>query len=163
MSTGQMRFDFALLDIREFDVDELLGTGRAADCVLAWLAAEAATEFERIVQRVAGLPDRKRAQALDLLLVLSDLRKLPRYVKLELKRMDTRIKLREDGLLMQFRREAIAEGLQSGLLESLAAKFGRVPAWAKERIKAGDRLQLKRWIRKAAAAETIEEVLGPRG
>ncbi len=100
MSTGQMQFGFPLIDIREFDVEELLGTGRAADCELAWLAAKAALEFERIVQRVAGLPDRKRAQVLDLLLVLSDLRKLPRSVKLELKSMDTRIKLREDGLPM---------------------------------------------------------------
>ncbi|MBM3764187.1 MAG: hypothetical protein FJW32_02240 [Acidobacteria bacterium] len=171
MATRQMTFDYELIDIREFDSEELLKTGRDTDCVLAFLAARSDAEFKKVLSHAAKLPADLRWRAWALLVVLSELRPLPRYVKLELNRMDTRIRLRDDGLLMQFRREWMAEGkregvlegLRSGLLGTLKGKFGRVPGWASERVTAGTRVQLNRWIRKAATAESIERVLGPRG
>jgi len=179
MSTRQMKFDYELIDIREFDPMELLKTGRDTDCVLAFLAARSDAEFKSVLSHAARLPADIRWRALALLVVLSELRPLPRYVKLELNRMDTRIRLRDDGLLMQFRREWMAEGRREGKREgklegvlegmrtllrgTLEGKFGRIPSWASERIKSSNRAQLNRWSRKAATAESIERVLGPRG
>lgn len=179
MSTGQMRFGFKLIDIREFDVEDLLGTGRAADCVLAWMAARRGAEFKYILEKTAKLPVGERWETWALMVVLSDLRTLPRYARMELQRMDTQIRMRDDGLLMHFRRkwmaEAKREGVREGRLEgvlegmrtllrgTLEGKFGRIPSWASERIKSSNRAQLNRWSRKAATAESIERVLGPRG
>lgn len=175
MATRQMAFDYDLIDIREFDPAELLKTGRDTDCVLAFLAARSDADFRNVLSHAAKLPADLRWRAWALLVVLSELRPLPRYVKLELNRMDTRIRLRDDGLLMQFRREWMAEGkregrregmlegLKSGLRGTLEGKFGRIPSWASERIKSSNRAQLNRWSRKAATAESIERVLGPRG
>jgi hypothetical protein len=55
------------------------------------------------------------------------------------------------------------EGLRSGVRGVLEGKFGRIPGWASERIKAGNRVQLNRWSRKALTADSLERVLGPRG
>jgi predicted transposase YdaD len=179
MTTRQMAFAYELIDIRDFEAAEMLETGRDTDCVLALLAARRDSEFQRVLAHVEQLPEALRWRAWALLIVLSDLRELPRYVRLELERMDTRIRMRDDGLLMHFRkkwtaegrveglregkREGMLEGLRSGVRGVLEGKFGRIPGWASERIKAGNRVQLNRGSRKALTADSLERVLGPRG
>ncbi len=48
--------------------------------------------------------------------------------------------------------------LRSALVAVLEARFGAVPEWAQERIDAGSVEQLDCWVRRAAAAESVEVV-----
>ena len=46
------------------------------------------------------------------------------------------------------------------LREQLKAKFRTVPKWADEMLESATAVQLQRWSRKFATANTLEDVLG---
>ena len=62
--------------------------------------------------------------------------------------------------LDELKREGRVEGEARSLLRLLAARFGRVPAEAKERILSAKEATLARWSVRVLTAPTLEEVLG---
>jgi fido (protein-threonine AMPylation protein) len=154
LKTRQLGFWYDCVDIRSFDVEELLESGRAGDCVLAFLAGN---KYRRVLKRVREFAAPERERAMALLAVLSNLRTLPRSVRLEVEKMGQLYDVRKNTLLMRWRQEAIDEGRAEGgaqILETqLAAKFGTVPEWATERVRKATAAQLTRWGRKILTAE----------
>ncbi|MFC4260087.1 hypothetical protein ACFOZ5_13770 [Marinobacter lacisalsi] len=68
----------------------------------------------------------------------------------------------------RLRAEGVEEGMQKGMHEGVEGtlrkqiqlKFGPIPAWADERLKAATDEQLDRWVINILAAESLEALLG---
>lgn len=64
--------------------------------------------------------------------------------------------------LTEGRAKGLAEGQRKLVIEQLQQKFGRLPAWARERLDAGKPVQMERWGKKLLTAKTLEQVFGRR-
>jgi flagellar biosynthesis/type III secretory pathway protein FliH len=72
---------------------------------------------------------------------------------------------REEGLeqgLEQGREQGREEGMARILGAQIQARFGKLPAWAGQRLGRASAAQLERWGRKLLDAKTLEEVIGKR-
>lgn len=167
---GLTKFAYELHDIREFDAAELLQSGRPGDCALAVLARGGEENLRKIVHRAAKMPAPERNKLLTQLAVLAGLRKLRRRLKIEVSAMRTAVYLDELPIIGPLYKkkyakdvaEARAEGMAAVLVEMLNARFGALPRWAQARVDGATAAQIRRWAKKAAAAETLEGVLGKR-
>jgi hypothetical protein len=168
---GDTRVAYRLIDIREFDAEELLRSERPGDLALAMLARGGTEKLKEITRRAADLSGPARIRALTQSILLSGLRGLSGRLKMEMKNMGSAlIDVNKNEILRDFVEEARAEGHAEGLAEGraevlreqLRTKFGRLPKWAEERISRGSAAQVQRWARKILTAETSEGVLGKK-
>jgi hypothetical protein len=176
---GDTRVAYRLIDIREFDAEELLRSERPGDLALAMLARGGTEKLKEITRRAADLRGPARIRALTQMILLSGLRGLSGRLKMEMKNMGSAlIDVNKNEILRDFVEEAKAEGHAEGLAkghaegrvegraevlrEQLGTKFGRLPKWAEERISRGSAAQVQRWARKILTAETSEGVLGKK-
>ena len=178
LDTGPLQFTYEAMDIRVLSVDELLNTGRSADCALAVLAGDGPGRLRDIVQKIAELPDNgERDHVIAQLMILSGLRGLERAVKDEYSLMsviditkntvimemmhETEAKWRETGR-EEGREEGALFGVQKTLRTLLKSKFGRVPVWVQQRLASATADELDHWCQKILVADTIEGVVGKR-
>jgi hypothetical protein len=164
---GDSKVAYRLIDIREFDAEELLRSERPGDLALAMLARGGTEKLKEITRRAADLSGPARIRALTQMILLSGLRGLSGRLKMEMKHMGSAlIDVNKNEILRDFMEEAKAEGRAEGraevLQEQLRTKFGRLPKWAEERISRGSAAQVQRWVRKILTAETLEGVLGKK-
>ena len=184
VDAGQLRFSFEVIDIRSFTADELLGTGRPGDCVLALLARDGAARCDEIMDRIREMPFVERAQALTRASLLSRLRGLWSRVKKEIEQaMPVIIEVEEDDPLIQGilnrgiakgRVEGEAKGRVEGKLEGkiegarqllralLESRFGELPKPVLSRIERATFQQVERLTIKAAAAPSLDSVFSTR-
>jgi hypothetical protein len=188
VDAGQLRFSFEVIDIRSFTADELLGTGRPGDCVLALLARDGAARCDEIMDRIREMPFVERAQALTRASLLSRLRGLWSRVKKEIEQaMPVIIEVEEDDPLIQGilnrgiakgeakgRVEGEAKGRVEGKLEGkiegarqllralLESRFGELPKPVLSRIERATFQQVERLTIKAAAAPSLDSVFGTK-
>jgi predicted transposase YdaD len=163
---------FHLLDIRELDGEQLLGSANMGDNVLAVLTSlgEQPRAVHRILERIAAGPPGERDQALAELLILARLRRLSVEVIRETEKMPILEDIMDHDvigpLLRQGRAEGRLEGRQEGrvegqveiLLSQIQKRFGRVSPAVAQRIAALKPAQLKRVGLRLLDAQQIEDL-----
>jgi predicted transposase YdaD len=173
-----LSFRYQVIDIREIDAQELIGTGNTGDLALAVLAGGADSRVPDIVGCAARLKKPEREKLLTKILVLAGLSGLTEKVEWELKHMPVMINIDDIPVIRHVYREAEAKGRAEGeakgeakgeargkakaLHALLEAKFPPLPRWASLRVSQASPAQVERWIKKVLNAETLEGVLGPR-
>ncbi|MBI3472395.1 MAG: DUF4351 domain-containing protein [Candidatus Solibacter usitatus] len=166
----RLKYSFDLVDAGELDAEELLRSENPGENVLAILcrAPEAGVRVRRVVERLSKMEGETRKRALRLLLVLSVVRGLVAQVVQEVGHMGVVIdpmqdefcrKLYQQGLTAG-RAEGRAEGEAAFLLRVLAKRFGTLPAWAQEMVRAANEERLNDWSERVLRAGSLEEVLG---
>ncbi len=171
---GLTKLAYELHDIREFDSNEFLRSGRRGDIALALLASGGERNLHRILLRAARLAPHDRSRLLTQLGVLIGLRKLNDEIKMEVAKMGTAIYIKDHFILREVAKEWLREGEAKGrsegrtegmsdlLTQQLRAKFGPVPRWAQDRLRRATPVQMGRWATKLITAETLEGVIGRR-
>lgn len=171
---GEISVRYRLIDIREYDAEELLASGNPGDYALALLARNGVDKIRGIVGKANRLRGARRQRVLTQMAVLSGLRGASKQLTMELKTMGIQVDINKNEFLRDIRDSALAQGRAEGraagrvegqsavLLTQLEDRFGRVPGWAKDRIARGTAAQTQRWARKVLRAETLEEVVGPK-
>ena len=175
---GDTILAYELHDIREFESDDLLRSGRPGDYALALLASGGDRNLHRILLQAAKLPPHARGKMLMQLKVFSGLRKLEDRLKMEVNQMGTALYIKDHGILREIHEKGFQEGEAKGeakglikgeakgmaivLAELLRSKFGSLPRWANARLRGARPAQLERWAKKVLTADSIEAVLGPR-
>ena len=163
---------FHLLDIRELDGEQLLGSANMGDNVLAVLTSlgEQPRAVHRILERIAAGPPGERDQVLAELLILARLRRLSVEVIRETEKMPILEDIMDHDvigpLLRQGRAEGRLEGRQEGrvegqveiLLSQIQKRFGRVSPAVAQRIAALKPAQLKRVGLRLLDAQQIEDL-----
>lgn len=149
--TPSMRFDYRLLDIREFDGEPLVESDDLGDNMLALL-----TDFdpERVLQRVEArlreLEPGEKSDAARLFVVLSGLRDLEEKVAGRLGMID----IMENKVLGP----AIVKGECNMLSRILERKFGVLPDWVTEKLSAASGNDLLIWADRVLTAHDLESV-----
>ncbi len=166
LSLGKITVEYDLVDIREFDAEALLESGRPGDYALALLARGGDGKLREILERAGQLEGPQRGKALAQLVELSGLRRLEEEVRIEMKSMGYAKYIDDHVLLREIRDEALAKGEAKGradlLLTLLGAKFGPLPKWARTRVEKAAPVQLEGWATMVLTAETLADVVGKR-
>jgi hypothetical protein len=167
LDLGQTKVAYTLIDIRDIDASTLIASGRPADLPLAMLARGGQQQLAEILRRAASLKGGERDKVIAELAQLSGLRRLEGRLIMELDRMTsaTDIFLRVpkvQALIQNARLEASRAARIQMLREQLKAKFRSVPKWADEKLESATPVQIRRWSRNFAIAETLEDVLGKK-
>ena len=185
LEAGSTKVSIRLIDIREFDAEVFLRSGRPGDLALAALARDGIERLIEIGQAVAKLEGPERDRVMLQLLLLLGLRKVPGEVKMELTKMTNGFPdISENEILRDFlanvgalhlakaeaaglaKGEAVgmakgeAVGMAKMLRQQLRTKFGRLPHWADERLDTATAHQIARWSKKFVTAQSLEGVLG---
>lgn len=170
-----LRFDYQLVDIRQFDGEELLASPHAGDKVLAILCEmpEPEIRVRRILDAVMPLEPEARERALRLLLILSVLRKLDQTVYKEILTMPVDIDPMESFYLRMLiekgRSEGLSEGRKEGRKEGrsngeallrlqLGRRFGLLPAWVDQRLRAAREAELEEWALRVLTSERLDQI-----
>ncbi len=143
---------YKIVDVRDLDCEMLLNSPFAADNILAILTRykDRRETIRRILMRIATLETGKRELALSKLLILAGLRKLEDTIRSEVKDMPLLDNIMDHRVLGPAIRKGMKQGMEKGLEKGLekgrkkegllilrrqmAKRFGRIPAWAEERL-----------------------------
>lgn len=155
---GETRCSFTLMDIRETDAQQWIGTGRAGDLSLAMLARGGSQQLLEIAKRASELKGRERQRVVAQLVLLSGLRQLTGQLTMELRAMGTSTDFDKN----EFVQDAVRNGLVKMLRGQLTTKFGSVPRWVDDRLASATSAQVQRWSKRIFAAATLEGVLGKK-
>jgi hypothetical protein len=176
LDAGEIQVSYPLKDIRQWDCEALLRSGKPGDLALALLANGGPQRLHQILQRAARLPVARRERLLAQVGVLAGLRHLSQRLKMEKELIELTIdqhaflrRVREIGIeqgraegVVKGRAEGTAEGISKGKAmltrDLLIAKFGPLPQSVEDRLSAAKPSQLERWSRKLLTAKTIEGV-----
>jgi hypothetical protein len=175
---GKITVEYDLVDIREFDAEALLESGRPGDYALALLARGGAGKLREILERAGQLAGPARGKVLAQLVELSGLRRLEEEVTMEMKNMGYAKYVDDHVYLREIRAKALAEGEAKGraegeasgeargqaklLLNLLETRFGPLPKWARTRVEKAAPVQLNGWATLVFTAGTLAEVVGKR-
>jgi hypothetical protein len=163
LNLGRTKVAYTLIDIRDIDATTLISSGRPADLALAMLARGGPEQLPEILKRTAALEDGERDKVIAELAQLSGLRRLQGTLIMELDRMTSATEIFEKIPKVQdMLRNAVQKDRAKTLREQLKAKFRTVPKWADEMLESATAVQLQRWSKKFATANTLEDVLGKR-
>jgi hypothetical protein len=178
LDLGEIQVSYALVDIREFDAEAFLKSGRPGDYALALLAGGGEGRLHEILEMASRLPGPQREKVLGQLVALSGLRRLGGRLTMELKSMGYAKYVDDHVFLREIRSTALAEGEAKGRAEGkaegkaealtvmltslLGAKFGPLPKWARVKVEKAEPTQLERWATKVLTAEALDEVIGKR-
>jgi hypothetical protein len=167
LDLGQTKVSYTLIDIRDIDAATLMASARPADLPLAMLARGGPEQLAEILKRAASLKDSERDKVIAEMAQLSGLRRLQGTPIMELDRMTSAIDIfrripKVQALIQSARLEASHTARVQMLREQLKAKFRALPKWADEKLESATPLQIRRWSRKFATADTLEGVLGKK-
>lgn len=172
---ARLRFNYRVIDIREFEATVLLESDSVADNLLALLCHNGArrSTIRRILQCIAGLPEKQRLDRLQQLLILSGLREAQVTVTIheEAEKMPITLDLMENPVFRQFfldgEKQGAEKGRQAGeqhgraqlLQRQLERRFGKLPKWALAQLAAADIDSLEAWGLKLFEAKRLTDVL----
>ena len=157
---GGIHFEYTVVDIRDIDCRQMLDGPCLEENLLAILCR---LEDERgvireIMTRIARLPPKMRADALEKLVILAGLRQLETKVKEEFEKMAISIDVMENAFLRDLFMGGKQEGEASMLSRLLQRRFSNVPAWAQEKIANADLPTLEKWSLQIFDAKSLEDV-----
>lgn len=177
----RLTFSYEIVDISRLDARLLLESDSTTDNLLA-LLCRGGTEritIEKILRSLAWLPKRELQDRLTQLLILAGLREAEALVIEEVKKMTLEINVMENSFLRGIfldgekageerglkrgRERGIKEGIKEGaaglLRQMLEARFGKLPAWAVERLQTATPATLERWGARLLTARKLEDVI----
>lgn len=166
-STGFLRIEFEVLEIRDFPGTEMLASEDLADNMLAILTrADRDKVIDRVLTRTSELGGEARRTAIELFVLLSGVRDIEAIVAERIRQYMPIIDIMENKVFGPRIREGIElgrkEGRQEGearMLEAqLRERFQPLPEWVPARIAAASETELLRWAMKLLRAESIEDV-----
>jgi len=162
-------FRYRLIDIRDLDGERLLESERIADNIIAILARlrDHKEAVRTIVARIGDLPETERRNALEQLLILAGLRRLAQFVEQEARNMPMHINILENEVLGPVFKRGLEEGHQEGRQEGEMAilrrliekRFGKVPGWVGEKLRALSAAELEELSVRLLDARSLEELL----
>ncbi|MBF0148278.1 MAG: DUF4351 domain-containing protein [Magnetococcales bacterium] len=165
----RLSFQYDLVDIRDIDCRELMGSPLLEENILAILCrmSDQNETIREILCRISELPDKARADALTKLVILSRLRRLETEVKKEAEKMALTFNVMENDVLRPLFLQERMDGEQKGRHEGEAAiltrqlqqRFGDLPPWASQKIADADLATLENWSLRILDAPTLESVL----
>jgi hypothetical protein len=149
-----LAFEYRLVDIRELDGARLCESDSIGDNIISLLARwpDRTEAIRRILRRIAALEPARRGRALAQLVILAGLRKLATEVEGEARRMPILDDILDHEVLGREYKRGLREGLREGeqkgewhlLRRILEKRFGPLPPWAEERLRACSVEQLDR-------------------
>jgi hypothetical protein len=119
LDLGAVKVAYHLIDIREFQAEELLASGAAGDLPLAMLAGGGAERLVEIAQRISNLGEVERRRAVLQIVLLAGLRRVSGQLKMELRRTGVMIDIRDNEILQDLFNEGVIEGLARGEVKLL--------------------------------------------
>ena len=165
IDTEHMKFQMRLIDIREFDGDDLAENGDLGDAIISILARvrDQHRAVTRVLERIATLKGQERKVAVEQLTILAGLRGLEDEVAKEASHMPVIIDLMENKVVREIYQRGTAEGKAEGersmLIRLLERRFGPLPADAFDKIGAADLEAIERWGLQLLDAASLEEAL----
>ena len=164
----RLQFRYDVTDIRVLDGADLLNSPSIEDNVLALLCrgGNAPPVIRQIVERIARLPMKARADALTRVMILARLRQAEEIVQEETKQTEMEIDIREHPFLYDIFLQGEARGEARGetkgetalLRRQLVRRFGALPEWVKEKLAGAELEQLEDWGLRLLDAKRLEEV-----
>jgi len=170
LDIGSVQVRYRLVDIRSFQAEDLLRSGKPGDLALAVLASGGTERLAEIVRCAAQLNPVERNRALTQITLLCGLRRLSGKFRMEVRRMGMAIDLRENVILREFYEEALAKGRSEGRTEGLAegsarvvrdllqSKFGPLPATVQQLLARASMSDVERWATRILKADTLDAV-----
>lgn len=175
-----LSFRYTVRDIREIDCQQMLMSPCLEENLLAVLCRleNGRETIREILTRIAALPPKARADALEKLVILAGLRRLDRVVKEEFNDMPITVDVMENAFL----RDVFAKGEMKGelrgeqrgeqrgelkgkrlgeadlILRQLNRRFGALPDWVETKLQRADLELLDQWGDRLLDARTLEEV-----
>jgi predicted transposase YdaD len=175
VETPVMHFKVRLVDIGELDGEALAASGDLGDVMLAILARvkDRQAAIRRALDQIATLEEKERELAIEQLVILTGLRGLEvKVVKEARKYMPFVVDLMDNVIFRERYERGVAEGRAEGLSEGeakgraevlqtlLTKRFGKLPAWAQERLAGATKEQIESWTLDLLDAQTLEAALG---
>ncbi|HJZ99359.1 MAG TPA: DUF4351 domain-containing protein [Candidatus Solibacter sp.] len=166
-------FGYSLIDVRTLDSDGLLESPHFGDNVIAVLTRlpDEREAIRRMIEKSTALPRSECAMAMHALLTLAGLRGLEAVVEEEIQKMPVLIDIMKNEVLGPVYRKGRDEGREEGrqkgrqdgeiaiLRRLIAARFGRLPAWAGKRLAAKSTVELEELSVRVLSASSIRELL----
>lgn len=184
INTPNLKYRYDLINIKDLDCTDLLQSESLSDNLLALLGKlqDKQTAFQRVMKKIAILPQNKRADMLEKLAILVGLRpkELPLLLEKE-KYMSISIDLEQNPIFVEIfnrytqRGEQCGEqrgiqigeqrGIQIGeqrgkllLQKQLEKRFGELPLWTINRLEQANSQQLEHWGLQIFDAQRLEEI-----
>jgi hypothetical protein len=159
--TPNLRFRYPLIDIRSFDGEVLLDSPNIGDNVIAVLTRlrDKREAIRRVLSKAAMLSGPARQSVLRQLISLAGLRHLEDLLKQETENMPIQIDISKNKILGPVYKRGLQKGELTLLRRQLQKRFGRLPAWATERLAAKSSKELEKLGLRILDATTLEELL----
>ena len=163
VDVGCVQASYRLIDIRQFDAEDLLASGRPGDMALAMLARGGAEKLHEILERARTLAAPERGRLVMQLAVLSGLRGLSNQLKMELKAMGSGyVDIESNPILQDWMAEAGERARKKEAAKMLRlfmhGKFGPLPEWVDQRISNATADEMELWAERLLTVSTIEAV-----
>ncbi|HEX4807983.1 MAG TPA: DUF4351 domain-containing protein [Bryobacteraceae bacterium] len=165
-----LHFSYTVVDIREMDAQQLLASPASGDNILAVLAdaqTPGKTAIE-VLRRIARLSPAEQAAQLPLLMIISGLRGLGKLIQSEVSLMPIEVDLDEvfgdylEARASKWREQGREQGLEQGrhsiIRRLMVNRFGPIPAWADDRLKALQGEQLEELGVRVLDAKSLEDL-----
>jgi len=172
INTPNLKYRYDFINIKNLDCTALLQSDSLSDNLLALLGRlqDKAAAFQRVMNKVAMLPQNKRADMLEKLAILVGLRpkELPLLLEKE-KYMSISIDLEQNPIFVEIFNRYTQRGEQRGiqigeqrgkllLQKQLEKRFGELPSWAINRLEQANSQQLEHWSLQIFDAQRLEEI-----
>ncbi|MBY0503442.1 MAG: hypothetical protein K2X03_06025 [Bryobacteraceae bacterium] len=158
---GGLRFEMRIINLHDFEAEEILDSPDPADLVWAIGArGDHAQALPRILQRYAALRSEDQRVAISHLCTYAAMMGLDGLLNESLKEFPMiTANLEESAIGRALMEKGLEKGTQDLLLDLLSTKFGSLPDWATERVKQAPLDTLKRWAHRFVRANSLEETL----
>ena len=180
LENASLAFQYQMLDIREADSEALLTSESISENLLAILArtSDKVGTVRRIIEKICGLAEHRREDALRKFLILSGMRGLAGLVEQESKIMPVTFDIMDNEVLGPLIRRGLKQGLEQGLEQGreqgidmgrelgmkqmlrsqVAERFGTVPSWVEEKLSAASVTQINAYAMKLLGAGSLEDL-----
>lgn len=141
-----LHYQYRLMDIREFDGEELLASGDLGDNILAVLTdADRERVIRRVFERIDAASRPVKDEAAQAFVILSKLRGHKGEFSKEIPMLDIKELLKDDEIVLEIAEERAVKRAGQMLARLLAQRFGPNPQWVTERIAGATDEQLTLW------------------
>lgn len=171
-----LNYEFALIDIRTLRGDELLASESITDNIFALLCGQPGgpAALRAILNNLTEFNENARQDFLSKLFILSDLRGLGPFLRLEVATMPVVFNLRENPVFAPYfaeaenqgraegRTEGRSQGIQQGVRRTLRhlleRRFGILPLQVHDQLEDASLSELETWSERVLDAKSLEDV-----
>jgi len=169
----RLRFEYTVMDIRDLDAGDFAGSSRIEDRILGILfgRGDAKPMALQVLHEISRMEHPERGAALAKLMVTLGLRRLHDDILLEVQRMPLLSDILDNPFLKDWFEKGEAKGRTKGHTEGradeaarfvthlLERRFGPVPEWARNKVRAMAAEVLENAVDHILEAATLEEAL----